>query len=201
MVVTENGSLESANNAMVRCQVEALIGTVGGARTGGQGGAQGARGGQGGGMATTGSGASGSSAQGGAATSPAPATTKTAKPGAISTTTTGTSSSTSSAGANQAVTTGATAAATTTRPSIRSFSFEVVPHVPLRPKTVTTVQQPKSASSSDPSMGAGGGRNRQNASLSTEKPGSTRIISILPEGTRVEAGDVVCRLDASAFED
>lgn len=34
-----------------------------------------------------------------------------------------------------------------------------------------------------------------------EKPGSTRIISILPEGTRVKAGQVVCELDSSAFKD
>lgn len=34
-----------------------------------------------------------------------------------------------------------------------------------------------------------------------EKPGSTRIISILPEGTKVKAGDVVCELDSSAFHD
>ena len=34
-----------------------------------------------------------------------------------------------------------------------------------------------------------------------ERPGSTRIISILPEGTRVKAGDVVCELDAADFRD
>jgi multidrug resistance efflux pump len=34
-----------------------------------------------------------------------------------------------------------------------------------------------------------------------EKPGSTRIIHVLPEGTWVNAGDVVCELDASAFHD
>ena len=34
-----------------------------------------------------------------------------------------------------------------------------------------------------------------------EKPGSTRIISILPEGTKVNKGDMVCELDSSAFVD
>jgi multidrug efflux pump subunit AcrA (membrane-fusion protein) len=34
-----------------------------------------------------------------------------------------------------------------------------------------------------------------------ERPGSTRIISILPEGTWVKKDDVVCELDASAFND
>jgi len=52
LVVTENGSLESAKNATVRCQVEALIGMVGGAQgavgPNARGGAQGKQGGQGG---------------------------------------------------------------------------------------------------------------------------------------------------------
>jgi multidrug efflux pump subunit AcrA (membrane-fusion protein) len=34
-----------------------------------------------------------------------------------------------------------------------------------------------------------------------EKPGSTRIIWIIPEGTPVKAGQVVCELDSSAFKD
>jgi multidrug efflux pump subunit AcrA (membrane-fusion protein) len=34
-----------------------------------------------------------------------------------------------------------------------------------------------------------------------EKPGATRIISILPEGTRVKAGQLVCEFDSSAFRD
>jgi len=34
-----------------------------------------------------------------------------------------------------------------------------------------------------------------------EKPGSTRIVDILPEGTKVKAGDVVCTLDSSALDD
>jgi len=37
--------------------------------------------------------------------------------------------------------------------------------------------------------------------MDDEKPGSTRIVSILPEGTRVTKGQVVCELDASAFDD
>ncbi len=34
-----------------------------------------------------------------------------------------------------------------------------------------------------------------------EKPGSTRIIWLLPEGTPVKAGQVVCELDSAAFKD
>jgi multidrug resistance efflux pump len=34
-----------------------------------------------------------------------------------------------------------------------------------------------------------------------EQPGSTRIVEIVPEGQRVKAGDVVCRLDSSSYDD
>ena len=37
--------------------------------------------------------------------------------------------------------------------------------------------------------------------MSAEKPGSTRIIKILPEGTVVKKGDVVCELDAYSFKE
>src|SRR4051794_14172770 len=47
LVVTENGTLESSNNATARCMVEALMGMVGGTQgTSGQGGRGGSRGGQ-----------------------------------------------------------------------------------------------------------------------------------------------------------
>jgi HlyD family secretion protein len=34
-----------------------------------------------------------------------------------------------------------------------------------------------------------------------EKPGSTRILEIVPEGTQVKAGDIVAKLDGSTYED
>lgn len=37
--------------------------------------------------------------------------------------------------------------------------------------------------------------------MDEEKPGSTRIVDIVPEGTRVNAGDVVATLDGSAYQD
>ena len=37
--------------------------------------------------------------------------------------------------------------------------------------------------------------------MGEEKPGSTRIVSILPEGTEVKKGELVCQLDSSAFDD
>src|SRR5208337_2296825 len=49
--------------------------------------------------------------------------------------------------------------------------------------------------------GGRGGGGRGGGGMDDEKPGSTRIVSILPEGTRVTKGQVVCELDASAFDD
>src|SRR4051812_40937080 len=49
LIVVENGTLESSNNTKAICQVEAIIGLVGGAQgAAGKGGAQGKSGGQGG---------------------------------------------------------------------------------------------------------------------------------------------------------
>ncbi|MGE3316898.1 MAG: efflux transporter periplasmic adaptor subunit, partial [Planctomycetaceae bacterium] len=39
----------------------------------------------------------------------------------------------------------------------------------------------------------------KNANVTSNVQGTTTIISIVPEGTQVEAGDVVCELDASAL--
>jgi HlyD family secretion protein len=54
--------------------------------------------------------------------------------------------------------------------------------------------------------GRGGGRGGRGGGggggmMDDEKPGSTRIVTILPEGTRVEKGQIVCELDSSAFAD
>jgi multidrug efflux pump subunit AcrA (membrane-fusion protein) len=49
--------------------------------------------------------------------------------------------------------------------------------------------------------GGRGGRGGGGGFLDDEKPGATTIVEIAPEGKRVKAGEVVCRLDASAFED
>src|SRR5207302_2095792 len=51
--------------------------------------------------------------------------------------------------------------------------------------------------------GGGGGRGGGGGAGGDmqEKPGSTRILTILPEGTPVRAGEVVCTLDAAAFRD
>ena len=64
-----------------------------------------------------------------------------------------------------------------TRPLIRSFDYIVEPHLPLR--------------STLPDQGV----------ISTGAPSPPTILSILPEGSRVKAGDIVCELDSSAFQD
>jgi HlyD family secretion protein len=63
------------------------------------------------------------------------------------------------------------------RPAIRSFDYIVEPHIPLR--------------STLPDQGV----------ISTTAPPPPTILSILAEGSRVKAGDVVCELDSSAFRD
>ena len=71
IVVVEHGTVESANNTTVRCQVEALIGTVGGAQggtskgSGASGGGSGQASGSGGAGGAQGSRGSGGSGQGG----------------------------------------------------------------------------------------------------------------------------------------
>jgi HlyD family secretion protein len=49
--------------------------------------------------------------------------------------------------------------------------------------------------------GRGGGGGGGGGMMDDEKPGSTRIVTILPEGIRVEKGQIVCELDSSAFAD
>jgi multidrug resistance efflux pump len=63
------------------------------------------------------------------------------------------------------------------KPEIRSFSYAVEPYTTLR--------------ASLPDQGT----------IATAPPAPPAIVSILPEGSRVKAGDVVCQLDSSIFRD
>ncbi|RUL82525.1 HlyD family efflux transporter periplasmic adaptor subunit [Tautonia sociabilis] len=82
------------------------------------------------------------------------------------------------------------------RPNIRSFSYRVTPHVPIRGVISTTTARSNTNSLSSGDQGSrGGGFGRE------ERPGSTRIIWLIDEGSRVEPGDLVCELDSSAFEE
>jgi multidrug resistance efflux pump len=98
---------------------------------------------------------------------------------------------------------------------IRSFTYAVVAHTPLRPVTPKAADTSATKKQTQGGMGGsgggggrggggggrGGGRGGSSNMFEEEKPGSTRIVEILPEGSRVKSGDVVCRLDASSYED
>jgi multidrug resistance efflux pump len=256
LCVTENGSLESSNNATARCEVEAVMGQVGGTGAPGAPGQAGGRGQQGGQGQPAGVGGAGAGGQPGQPGQPGaggqgqPAQQKAAmpksRPGARKMTAaqakkaaSPTANSPSSAAGNPAAAggqaaagggggggaggggggggagggagagaaggagAGAVAGTAITKPVIRSFSMNVAPHMPLRPKAV--VQAAPKQQAVDPANMSGGrggrGGSRGGQTQQQEKTGSTRIISILPEGTRVSKGDVVCELDASAFRD
>ncbi len=232
LVVVESGTIESANNATVRCQVEALIGLVGGTEatagsgrgtTGGAGssaaGGSSAQGAASGTSGTAGTGTSGSTSK--AKTTKKAGSSSTSKTGSTgsknsstSSTSSSSSSSTASSGSGTSTTSSSTTGTTTTssKPVIRSFTYTVVAHTPLRPVTPkgadTTAASKQSLSGTGGGGGAGGGRGGGRggrgggtAMLGDEKPGSTRIVDILPEGSRVKAGDVVCKLDSSSYED
>ncbi|MCA8985450.1 MAG: efflux RND transporter periplasmic adaptor subunit [Planctomycetaceae bacterium] len=44
-------------------------------------------------------------------------------------------------------------------------------------------------------------RSQRNETLTSQVPGSTTIIKIVPEGTHVKEGDIVCELDSSSYEE
>ncbi len=174
LVVVESGALESANNATIKCQVEALTGLVGGSS-----GSGGSRGGGGGSNRSSSSVSSSGGASGGATAGAATAAAAgTAKAAA-------TAANANASGSMSTV---------TQAPTIQSFSMKVQPHVPLRPATSMS-----SAASAAP---AGGGRGSgMGGDEGGERAGSTRILTLLPEGSPVKAGDVVCTLDSATFED
>jgi HlyD family secretion protein len=263
IVVVEQGTVESANNTTVRCQVEALIGTVGGTQGGtskgsgasgsgtgqGSGGAVGADGSLSGGggtgqgsdssatsksktkkkagassssksasKSTTGSTAS-SSGGSSATTSGSSASSSSTSSSMSSSSSSMSSSSGSGAGGGSGSSAGASGTTTTTatKPVIRSFSYVVVAHMPLRPATAkaadTTAQ--KNAKQQQGQGGGGGGGGGRGGGRGKggrggggggmggmdEKPGSTRILEIVKEGKRVKSGDIVAKLDGAPYED
>lgn len=191
--VVESGTLENADNAMVRCKVEALLGTVGGQ---GQGmGGMGGGGAGGGGMGGGRGGAGGRSSRGGGgAASGGAARSATPKSGAASKGAGGAAGSGGAGGGSMAG--GGGASAGMQRPMVTSFSFAVPRHVPLRPMTAAT-----QGSTINQAMQQSQQQQRGGMSGMDDRPGSTRILKILPEGTLVKADDLVCSLDSAAFRD
>lgn len=188
LVVTETGSLESSDNAVVRCEVESFYGLPTGAA------AVAAR--------TPTRGMSASSRMGGGAASSAPKAAAPAKgqaPGmpkdaasakakavgaGVASKADGKGPAAGSSNASAALDAFLESAAGTgvvpdptalKRPDVQSFSYIIEPHVPLR----TNAYEPTPTS----------GR----------PPLPPTILGILDEGTPVKAGDVVCQLDSSAF--
>ncbi len=192
--VLESGNLESADNAVVKCQVEAVLGTVAGGANGmggvggvGAGGGRGGMGNQAGAGINAGVSASGGSAKaavggtakGGAATKGGGAT---AKGGGMS---------------------GGGGGGGAAKPMIQSFTMQIIPHSPLRPKTaVNTGAKGKAGGMGGMGGGSGGGgRGGGGGVQDMGKQGSTTIISLVPEGSIVSAGDIVCELDSAPFRD
>jgi HlyD family secretion protein len=242
LYVVETGSIESSMNTTIRCEVEALIGLVGGAQGAtGKGGASGSSGQGTGGASGTGTDAtttksktakkkagssSSSSAKTAATKSGSSATSGSSSSSGTSGSSSGSSSSSSASGSGSgsggggggmsggsASSGGTTGNATATKPVLRSFTYVVVPYVPARPATPKTQESTKKQSDMAQGKGGGGGGGRGGGGRGgrggggggfggeEEKPGSTRIVSILPEGSRVKTGDVVAKLDSSSYEE
>ncbi len=200
--VIESGSLESIDNAMIRCKVEAVLGMVGGTQNG-QGGRSGGRNGSTSGGSSTSGGTSG----GAAAKTTTTATTSTT--GSTSTSKTGTTSTSGTNSTAQAAakstsgslnaTTSASSGGIIQKPTIQSFGYVVQPHTPLRGATQTTTtnqNQNRMANQGGQQQGNRGGGNQQE-----DRAGSTVILKILDEGVPVKEGQEVCWLDSSTFEE
>ncbi len=221
LIVTEMGTVESSNNRTIRCTVEALLGQVGGSQgTGKTPGGTGGGGGAGGAQGSSGGGASGGASDASQATpTKAKTATKaggstaaagsTATGGATSGTSTASSSTTTSSTTSTSSSTSTTSSTAGKKPVIRSFTYAVPKYVALRPATkpVDPAAQKKAQQQLAQQQGGGGGgrgkgrRKGGGGGMEDEKPGATTIVEIVPEGKRVKKGEVICRLDASAFQD
>jgi HlyD family secretion protein len=97
---------------------------------------------------------------------------------------------------------------------LRSFTYMVTKYTPARPATPKAADTTKKTTEQSQGKGGGGGGGGGGGrggrggrggggggQGADEKPGSTRIVEILAEGSHVKAGDVVAKLDASAYEE
>jgi len=178
--VVESGSLESADNATVKCEVEALLGLVTSNISSGGNSNVNNR------ATTTTTTAMGTSATAGT-------TAAATKVGASTGTAAATKSASASAASSTAMASAATATGGLARPTIKSFTMVIAPHVPLR-GTATTVKKTSAAPTN--TNNRSGSRNNGPAAT-----GSTRILWIADEGTHVVPGDIIAKLDSAAFID
>ena len=188
--VVESGNLESADNAMVKCQVEAILGTVAGG-VNGMGGAAGGGGGVSGGRGGMGN-LAGAGINAGVSQA-APAAAK----GAVGATAKGAAAGATAKGAAGGATAKGGGGGGAVKPQIQSFTMQVIPHTPLRPRAITNTAATKGRAGG---MGGGGG-GRGGGMQDMGQQGSTKIIMLVPEGSTVKAGEIVCELDAAPFRD
>jgi multidrug resistance efflux pump len=191
----ESGSLESADNATIKCEVEALLGLV---------------------TSNIATGANSMNVNNRVAATNATATAGTTTTAAATKAAAGTAASATKVGASGAgaatkgaaggtsATAAIAAAASSTggvaRPTIQSFTMVVQPHVPLRGALTSALKKTGAsiANAANAANRARGGGNRNNNGPAT---GSTRILWIEQEGKHVKPGDIVAKLDSAAFID
>ena len=225
VTVVESGTLESSDNATVKCKVEAVLGTTsslggqpmagGGMRGGSSGGMRSGGGGMSGGGGSRGGGGGGSGMSGGGMSGG------------------GGSSGAMGGGAGGAMAGGAGAGGGMTggmggggrggmggaggsvvrmpaliRPRIRSFTYNVPTYVSsLRSVGGSSGGSSRGGSRGGMSGGMGGGGMRGGGGggggggmmMGGGMGGSTTIIKILPEGQGVKVGDLVAELDSAKF--
>jgi HlyD family secretion protein len=183
-VVTENGSIESSDDDVVRCRVESFLGLpVAPAPTGiHDARAPAARLKATAGVVSSGSAggpvivaAFGTRSRAQAPVKSEPAMPKSRAPVAPRLEESPLQAGTPEADATSGQTAGSASVNGPKRPVIRSFERTIEPHVPLR--------------STLPGQGV----------IAATAPPPPTILTILPEGTSVRAGDIVCELDSSAF--
>lgn len=180
--VVESGTLESADNATIKNEVEALLGQV---------------------TSNLGNNTMATAATRTATTTTTAATTAATATAAAGTTAAATKVGAASGGAAAADTSAmasvASASGGVARPTIQSFTLKIQPHVPLRGGTAANAAKksvvPVARNANN--NGGGGGNRNQTAAIT----GSTRILWIEQEGKRVKPGDIVVKLDSAAFID
>jgi multidrug resistance efflux pump len=223
VTVVESGTLESSDNATVKCRVEAVLGAVsstnmgGASRAGMGGGVTGNMGGvTGGGMSggARGGGAGGAGGAGGGAGGAGGGGSGGGRGGS------GGSGGSMSGGGSRGGGSGGFSGGgggsgmpALTRPMIRSFSYNIPPYV----SSLRSVgggggnrggggrgnmgggMSGGGGGGGGGGRGGGGGGGGGGGMMGGGTSGSTTIISILPEGTWVKPGELVAELDSSNF--
>jgi multidrug resistance efflux pump len=185
VVLTENGTLESGDDALVRCQVESFLGLPTGTQPGRpvpssqlprpRAAAVASPAPSGPGTSAAGTPSAADQAKAKAKTMDRFAFAKAEPPGSSAVAAGSPAVPPNASGPSPGRAPTPEPAFPSTLPEVRSFQYVVKPYVPLRTESLDAV-----ASAGPP-------------------PPPPSILSIVPEGTRVKGGEVVCELDSSAF--